>query len=103
MQLVLLFLGGIALTVGDIFMKKWSITDMTTWLIAGFSTWMIGLCFLAATFRQMNIAIASVILVFVNVASLSVAEQFWFDNPITATKLCGLVLGLLSICILELT
>ena len=96
-----LFCGGLLLTLGDIVMKKWALGHGTIWGAAGLFVWFLGLLCLAATMKQTNIAIASVILVYFNVTSLAVAEYVLFGTPLTLPKMAGGALGLISIALME--
>lgn len=103
MAIFLLFIGGSILTFGDIFMKKWVDTDILKYLIIGFIGYMIGMMFLVATFKSKNIAVASVIFILFNIFTLALVSHFYFKEPLSSWQIVGLLVGLLSVVILELS
>ena len=99
---VILALGGITLTIGDLFMKKWTVSN--TWYVfaGGLLVWLVGLIFLAASFKYKNIAVASVIFILFNVLSLGIVSWFYFKEKLSGLAICGMLLGLFAIIFLEL-
>lgn len=73
LPLVILFLGGIALTIGDILMKRWLIGSSIGDYSLGMLLYVIGLNMLVYTFKFKNIAIASTVFVIFNVVTLAIA------------------------------
>jgi multidrug transporter EmrE-like cation transporter len=63
--------------------------------------WVLGLCCLAATLKSQNIAVASFMLVFFNIASLALVEWYVFHNILTPQQIVGLVLGLGAVLMLQ--
>ena len=59
--LFILFIGGLILTAGDIVMKKWVLSSAIPTYLLGMVLYIIGLNFLAYSFRFKDIAIASVL------------------------------------------
>ncbi|MDD5039559.1 MAG: SMR family transporter [Patescibacteria group bacterium] len=98
----LLFIGGIILTAGDVVMKQWVETNRRMLYIAGLIIYLLGMIFLAQSFRYKNIAIASVIFVFFNVATLLLVSWLYFKEGLTPVQLAGVALGLASVAIMEL-
>ena len=98
---LLLLIGGIILTIGDIVMKKWVITRTTDLYIVGILIYVIGMNFLAHSFKYKNIAVASVIFVLFNVITLSIVSWHYFKEPLNTTQIVGMALGLASVVILE--
>jgi len=98
--IILLFVGGLALTVGDLFAGKYikSKTKLLYALVMFF--YVVGLTFLIFSYKYENIAIASIIMEIFNVVTLTIAGRFLFKENITKTELCGIVVGLLAITIL---
>ena len=72
--LLILFLGGVVLTLGDLVMKKWVGNNQTLWYLAGLGIYLIGLMFLAQSFRLQNIAVASLLLVIFNIITLTLVS-----------------------------
>lgn len=100
--LVLLVLGGLVLTLGDIVMKEWIINNSYYWYSSGIVMYTLGLNFLAQSFRYKNISVASVLLVIFNVITLTLVSFFFFSEKITIQKIIGIALGLISVIILEM-
>ena len=101
--IILLTLGGIILTVGDIAMKKWVNTNRPYFFIVGLLIYMIGMVLLGLSYRHKNIAEASVILVLVNIILLSLVSRFYFKEVWTIYEVVGILLALSLIAFLELT
>lgn len=101
MPLFLLFLGGLILTFGDIIMKKWVQTHHTVFYVVGLTIYLIGLNFLAQSFRFKNIAVASVIFVIFNVVTLALVSWLYFRETLSPLQISGIVLGILAVTILE--
>jgi multidrug transporter EmrE-like cation transporter len=99
--LILLFTGGVILTFGDIVMKKWVATSNYYLYAAGLAIYLVGLNFLAQSFRYKNIAVASVILVIFNVAILALVSWLYFKEALSLMQILGIVLGIAAIVILE--
>lgn len=99
--MLLLFLGGLTLTGGDIIMKEWVIKEKNYLYILGMIIYLIGLNFLAQTFKYKNIAVASVIFVTFNVLTLSIISWMFYHEKLSFLEITGLLLGIISINILE--
>ena len=99
--LLLLLLGGLTLTMADIIMKKWVETENIPAFWIGMTIYMIGMAFLAHSFKQKNMAVASMIFVIFNIVSLAFASHFLFQEKLSTQQLIGIVFGFLSVAILE--
>ena len=96
-----LFTGGAILTIGDIVMKKW-VSDHSPYVyVLGLVIYLIGLNFLAQSFKYENIAVASVIFVIFNVATLSIVSWIFFKEKLSPLEITVIILGLASIITLE--
>ena len=102
LALVLIFLGGITLTVGDLIMKKWVDHGSIFVYIIGLLAYMVGMIFLSQSFKFKNIAIASLMLVIFNIATLLIVSWFFYNEKLSVVQMIGLGLGMASIIILEL-
>jgi multidrug transporter EmrE-like cation transporter len=100
--IILLLVGGLILTIGDIFMKKWVVSNNAYIYLTGMAVYLIGLNFLAQSFRFKNIAVASVIFVIFNVVTLSIVSWFYFKETLSPLQIIGMVIGIISIVVLEL-
>ena len=98
----LLLIGGIILTLGDIVMKKWVNTNNLYLYIIGIAVYLVGLNFLAQSFKFKNIAVASIILIIFNVVTLSLVSWFYFKETLNSFQITGIILGLTSVVFLEL-
>jgi len=100
--IILLLIGGLILTIGDIFMKKWVATDTYLFYFIGLATYLIGLNFLAQSFKFENIAVASVIFVVFNVATLGIVSWLYFKETLSTLQIAGIIIGIIAIIVLEL-
>ncbi len=100
---ILLFIGGSVLTIGDIVMKKWIVNNNVFLFIIGLIIYLIGLIFLAYSFKYKNIAVASTIFVIFNVITLTIVSWFYFKETLTPFQIIGIILGISSIIFLEIT
>jgi len=100
--ILLLFIGGTVLTIGDITLKKWVNTHNNALYIIGLAIWLVGLMFLAQSFKYKNIAIASTIFVIFNVLTLSIVSWFYFKETLSTLQIIGILLGIAAITVMEL-
>ena len=99
--LFILSFGGITVTAGDIFMKKWTVFGNLYLYITGIALYLIGMNLLACSFKFKSIATASIIFIIFNIVSLSFAEYILFEEEISKQKIIGIFLSILTIIILE--
>ena len=99
---MLLLYGGLILTIGDIIMKKWTITNNSPTYLLGLAVYIIGLNFLAFSFKSKNIAVASVIFIVFNVTSLSLISWLIFGQKLSTTEIIGIALAMIAVVILEI-
>jgi spermidine export protein MdtJ len=97
-----LFAGGILLTLGDIALKKWAVTDKYVFYWLGLFLYLVGIVFFSYTLREKNLAIANIILVTVNIISLTCVSYFYFDEKLTLVQFIGILLSLVGVILLEL-
>jgi multidrug transporter EmrE-like cation transporter len=100
--LILVLMGGLVLTLGDMFMKQWSINNNWISFSLGMIIWVIGLVFLAFSFKSKNIAVASLIFSLSNVIFLTLISWLYYKEPLTTYQIIGIFLGLNAIIFLEL-
>lgn len=102
LPIVLLFVGGVVLTVGDVVMKKW--VNQSGWHLyfAGLMIYFVGLNFLAYSFKYKNIGVASLIFVLFNIVTLCFVSWVYFKETLSLLQILGIVIGLISVVILEL-
>lgn len=101
--IILLLIGGIVFTLGDLIMKKWALTNSHLFYLIGMGLYIVGLAFLAQSYKYKHIGIASAIIVLINIIALSLVSYFYFKETLSLAHIFGLVLGMISILIIELT
>lgn len=99
--LALLIAGGIILTAGDVIMKKWVVSNTTAFYVIGMVFYVLGLNFLAQSYKYRNIAVASTILVVINVVTLSLFSHFYFKDALSAYQIVGIILAISAVVFLE--
>jgi multidrug transporter EmrE-like cation transporter len=100
--LFLLISGGVVLTVGDVAMRRWVKGDGTSFYLIGLVVYLVGLNFLAQSYRFRNIAGASTVMTIINIVLLISFSWLYFKEPPTLIQSIGLVLGIAAIIFLEL-
>lgn len=100
--LVLLLTGGLILTIGDLVMKKWVVSDLKIYYVIGLLIWVVGLNFLAFSFKYKGIAVASMIFILCNTITLLIAGYFLYGEKISTQEMLGIVLGLGSLALMDL-
>lgn len=96
-------LSGIAYTAGDILLRIWFEEKFTLGFPFVFVIYMTGTFCMMMSFFGQNIAIATVAAIVVNVTLYVIAAYLLYGDPIHAWQVIGLVLGLVSLAILELS
>ena len=97
-----IIVGGILLTVGDIIFKHWLVSDKPILLIPGIISYAGGLVCLILSYRSINIAVASALMVIFNIVFLAIASTFLFKEHLSTYQLIGLVIAIIAILFLEL-
>jgi multidrug transporter EmrE-like cation transporter len=105
--LLLLFFGGLLLTIGDLLMKQWiKVTNGSSLLsmpyLLGMVAYVAGLTFYAYTLRSKHIAIATVILILFNLITLLIVDHFFFGERYSMLHLAGIAIGMVAVLLLEL-
>ena len=102
LAIILLLAGGIILTAGDVVMKKWVSTNNYVLYFIGLATYLVGLNFLAQSFKFKNIAVASVMLIIFNVIILSLVSWLYFKEALSPLQITGMIMGIAAVVVLEL-
>jgi len=102
LPILLIALSGLVLTAGDMAMKKWVGSQSRYWYVIGLVVYLVGLNFLAQSFKYKNIAVASVMVVIFNVVTLSLVSWFYFKERLSLLEIAGIFLGLLVVVVMEL-
>lgn len=100
--LLILFLAGTILTVGDLLAGRWIVSNSKNTYIAVLVSYMIGLNFLVWSYKFEDIAVASITMEIFNITTLTLAGIFLFKERITKTELAGICIGLIAVIILEI-
>ena len=100
--ILLIFIGGLILTVGDIIMKKWVINETAGLFIAGMLVYLFGLVFLAISYKYKNIAVASTMFVVFNIITLSIVSWLYFKETLSPLQITGIMLGIIAVVLLEI-
>ncbi|OHA79930.1 MAG: hypothetical protein A2747_01780 [Candidatus Yonathbacteria bacterium RIFCSPHIGHO2_01_FULL_44_41] len=106
--ILILFAGGTFLTLGDITAKKWvELSDgrfsvATPYYVLSLAFYCVGVTLFAFTLKQKNIAIATVILIFFNVLTVSIAGYLLFNEKFSALQILGIAIGFSAVVILEI-
>jgi multidrug transporter EmrE-like cation transporter len=100
---IILGLGALVDTFGDILMRFWLSSKNIWHLIGGISFYALGMVFLVLSYKYESIAIASVIFVILNISMLLIASWLFFKEPVSTLQMLGLLLGTAAIIILEIS
>lgn len=100
--ILLVAIGGLFLTGGDIVFKSWVENGKFSLYSVGFGLYLVGLMFLVQSFKFENIAVASTMLVIFNIITLSAASWFMFGEKLSLMQMVGIGLAIIAIVLLEL-
>jgi multidrug transporter EmrE-like cation transporter len=99
---VILFGGGVLLTIGDIIFKYWTGHERP-WLYAiGLAFYLAGLIPLIESYKYQNIEVASAVLVLFNIITLTIVGYLYFNEKISWLEVVGLLAAAFAIVCLEL-
>jgi multidrug transporter EmrE-like cation transporter len=93
--------GALILTIGDVVMKEWTISNKPVLFILGMVFYMIATAIMAISFKYKNIAVASLMFILINVLLISAISYFYFHDRFTIQELIGLVLGMAAVIMFE--
>lgn len=104
----MLFVGGVFLTLGDIWAKKWVLLSdgkfsiATGYYLVSLLFYGVGLTLFAFSLKHKNLAVATVIIIFFNIVTVLIAGYFLFDEKFSTLKIIGIVVGFISVVLLEI-
>lgn len=98
---VLLFIGGVILTIGDILAALWIKSGYHGLYIIIFFLYLISMMILIESYQKVNVPVASTILVIFNVVTLFFAGILFFGESLNAYKVLGILLCFVSLFLLE--
>lgn len=96
-----LVLGGLISTIGDLFLKNWTLNNNINEYYLGFLCYNIGIYFLVTTFKEKNITTSIVIYILVNIVSFAIINSMCFNDNLNSTQIFGVILAVCSIYLLE--
>ena len=99
--LLLVMIGGVILTVGDLIQRQWIATNKTWMFALGLFTWFWGSVFLALSFRYKNIAVAYLLYIIFNIVTLTLVTWLLYGDKLSVKQMIGLTLGLVAVFFLE--
>lgn len=100
--LLLIFIGAVFDTCGDLLMKNWVISTSKTYFISGMFFYLVGLAFLAYSFTMKNMVIASVLYLVFNILLLTVVNSLYFKELLNNKEMLALFLGVIAIILFEI-
>ncbi len=100
--ILILAIGGILLTIGDMIFKVWTQSQQAYLFAAGFSLYVLGLIFLVESYKYTNIAIASAIFIIFNLLSLSIMTWWYFNEPLSKFQIVAMIFTVMAVILFEL-
>jgi drug/metabolite transporter (DMT)-like permease len=102
--LIILFLSGLVLTVGDVVLKYWVEKGQnyhSLLYVIGVVTYLAGSLLLVESYKHdVNIAIAGILQIMFNTIILILFTYLFFKEPLTAKQIAGIFVGVFSIYLL---
>ena len=99
--LLVIFTGSIFLTIGDLVAKLWVQHDRMLYFGITLLLYLLGLVCLIYSFRFKNIAVASMMLIALNILTLTLCSWLIYGEPLNRVELGGLLLAFIALCLLE--
>jgi multidrug transporter EmrE-like cation transporter len=99
--IVLITICGLFYTAGDVAMKKWIDHPSIAPYLIGAALYIIGMNFLAFSYKYRNIAVATALCVIVNILTLTVVSWFLFKEPLSIKQMTGIALSIGAVIFLE--
>jgi drug/metabolite transporter (DMT)-like permease len=88
--------------IADIFFKKWALAERNAFLIAGLALYFIGTVIWAYSLKFEDLSKAIVVFVVLNLILAVLAGVYFFGETLTAMQKVGVILGILSVVLIEL-
>lgn len=103
--LIILFIGGLILTAGDVLFKFWVEKNgayLSNLYVVGILLYLVGSMFLVQSYKyDMNIVSAGIIQVLFNTIILVLVSYFYFNENLTLLQVIGVILGVVSIYLIK--
>jgi multidrug transporter EmrE-like cation transporter len=84
-------------------MRYWIDNHLTYLFVLGIMVYVVGEVIMALSFRYQNIAVASILTVIFNILALSILSYFMFGDKLNLLAIIGIIMGLVSVTILEIS
>ncbi|MFA6089134.1 MAG: hypothetical protein WC755_04685 [Candidatus Woesearchaeota archaeon] len=101
--LILVLMGGIVLTGGDVLMRFWMENNHFSLFVLGIMVYVVGEVLMAFSFKYQNIAVASIMTVIFNILALTLLSYFMFGDKMNTLTIVGMALAIVSVIILEIS
>jgi multidrug transporter EmrE-like cation transporter len=102
--LIILFLSGVVLTVGDVVLKYWVEKGQSyhsILYVIGVATYLAGSLLLVESYKHdVNIAIAGILQIMFNTIVLVLFTYLFFKEPLATKQIIGIFVGMVSIYLL---
>ncbi len=103
--IIILFVSGTILTVGDILLKYWvekGSTYSSALYVFGIVAYLIGSMLLVESYKHdINIAVAGILQIMFNTIILVLFTYLFFKEPLTTKQILGILVGMTSIYLLK--
>lgn len=99
--LVLIILSGLSLVIGDLFAKYWSIDKHNYQFIAAIICYILYGIFFLPTLLKEDLVVSALAVILVNIIGFIFIGLAIFQESLTPVQIIGLILGIISIILLE--
>ncbi len=99
--LLLLAIGGVILTVGDVVFKYWTLTSKPVLYVLGIPIYLVALLFLAESYKYQHMAGASLVLTTLNTLLLVVVSSLLFREHLSPVQWVGIALGIAAVVCIQ--
>ena len=101
-SMVWTLVGGIFLTVGDVFLRMWFASDLRYGFLLAFILYMTGIFCMMMSFFDKHIATATIAAVLINAILYILVSRFMYGDSVNMLQIGGIILGLVAFIILEI-
>jgi multidrug transporter EmrE-like cation transporter len=88
--------------IGDIFFKKWTLENKNWILIVGFIIYFISTAIWAISLKYEYLSKAISILTIINLIVVVLVGMLYFNEDLSLTNKIGIVLGIISVALIEI-
>jgi multidrug transporter EmrE-like cation transporter len=101
--LIIVFVGAVFYTVGDLFFKEWVTHNRTLFLCIGVLVEIVGLVLLANSFKYRNMAVANITMETINSILLVAISWIFFKEQLNFGQMAGIAISLVGLYLLEVS